>query len=247
MILRRCAAGLVVAALFPALTAAQSPLSNRKFVQGLIAGNASNVSSVVYWGTSPLTAARTMKAQKVASVTIAVNYGLGARQVEAVSADGKQRLVTTVSEGMGWMVDNGGAPVRNPLVVADFEREVAMSPHGVFKAAQAPDAKAVIADEPGPGGKVYTTVTFTAAGSRIKATLNEIGLVLRAETLPGDPVTGSAPAVLLYDDYREVDGIKFPFRITQTRGSVTVLDLTVAEIKPNVGFYAEPPASISKR
>lgn len=104
-----------------------------------------------------------------------------------------------------------------------------------------PDAKAVVADELGPGGKVYTAVTFTAAGSRIKATLNEIGLVIRAESLPGDPITSSAPAVIAYGDYRDVDGIKFPFRITQTRGTVIVLDLTVAEVKPNAGFYAEPP------
>lgn len=136
-----------------------------------------------------------------------------------MSQDGTQRLVTTISEGMGWMVDDRGDPVRNPLVVADFEREVAMSPHGVFKAAQMPDAKAVVADELGPGGKVYTAVTFTAAGSRIKATLNEIGLVIRAESLPGDPITSSAPAVIAYGDYRDVDGIKFPFRITQTRGT----------------------------
>lgn len=46
MNLRACAAGLVVAALCPDLAAAQSPLSNKKFVQGLMASNAVNVSSV---------------------------------------------------------------------------------------------------------------------------------------------------------------------------------------------------------
>ena len=117
----------------------------------------------------------------------------------------------------------------------------------IVAAAAYENAKAVVVDVPGPDGKTYTSVTFTAAGSRIKATLNETGLIVRAETLPGDAVTGKDPVVITYADYRDVDGIKFPFRIIETRGGRMVVDLTLSDVRPNAGFYVEPPAGIATR
>jgi hypothetical protein len=237
---------LAVAVFTVASLHAQSPLSNKKFVQGLIAVNATNLSSVVYAGTSPAANQPSAGATTTAveHYVISINYGFGSRQVNVTKSTEPTRIVTTASEGYLWTVINGGPVVVLPVGAADFERQVAMSPHGVFKYAQAPDAKAVVANLPGPNGRMYTTVTFTAAGSHIKATLNESGLVERAETMPGDAVLGNVVSAIDYAGYRAVDDIQFPFRITETRDGQIILDLTLTDIKPNAGFYAEVPESI---
>lgn len=250
MTARLLVVGLTLLALpSPAPAGAQSPLSNKKFVQGLIATNASNVASVLYTGTSPLATrvSPVVKDRPLARYVVSINYGLGARRVDVLRPTPPNRVITTAIDGYAWTTSDGGAPVASAGGVVLHEREIAMSPHGVFKYAQAPGARAVVADAAGPDNKTRTTVTFTAAGSRIKATLNEAGFVVRAETLAGDAVTGNAPVVLVYGDYRDVDGIMFPFRITETRGDETVVDLTLTEIRPNAGFYVEPPASIRRK
>jgi hypothetical protein len=226
---RLCAAALALT-LLPPLAGAQNPFGNKKFLQGLLALNSTNVASLVYVGSAG-----------DARYTVSINYGFGSRQVDVQKATKPKRVVTSLANGVGWVVTDGKNPTSAPAVAAQFETAIAMTPHGVFKYAQMPESKVAVADEPGPGGRPATTVTLTVAGGRIKATLNDASLVARVETLPAD---GSAPLVVTYADYRDVDGMKFPFRITETQGSSTV-DLTLTEVRPNAGFYVEPPAKLA--
>lgn len=46
---------------------------------------------------------------------------------------------------------------------------------------------------------------------------------------------GSGEQVTLYDDYRDVDGVKYPFKITQSFGPQSV-EMTVSTIKVNKGI-----------
>lgn len=229
MTFRLCAAILALAAL-PSLAAAQNPLSNKKFVAGLIATNPMNVASVRLDATAG-----------DARYAIAINYGLIAHQV--VVTTGKTKTEMTLSDGVAWRVQNGGRPQAMPAEAKDLERGIWMTPAGVYKAAQMPDAKATIADVPGPGGKTYMAVTYTAAGARLKATLTDQGLVEKVETVGDDGSPTNAVAVT-YADYKDVDGIKFPMRMTESRDGQVVRDLTVTGIRPNAGFYAEPPAKL---
>lgn len=229
MTLRLLATVLALTAL-PSLAAAQSPMSNKKFIAGLIATNPMNVASVRLDATAG-----------AVRYAIAINYGLIAHQVVVTS--GRTTTELTLSDGVAWRVQNGGRPQAMPAEGKDLERGIWMTPAGVYKAAQLPDAKATIADVAGPGGKVYMAVTYTAAGSRLKATLTDQGLVERVETVAEDGSPTNAVDVT-YADYKDVDGIKFPTRITESRAGTVVRDLTVTEIRPNAGFYAEPPAKL---
>ena len=210
---------------------AQNPLANKKFVAGLIATNPMNVASVRMDATAG-----------GARYAIAINYGLMAHQVVVTS--GKNRTEMTLSDGVAWRVQNGGKPEAMPTEAKDLERGIWMTPAGVYKAAQFPDAKATIADAAGPNGKAYLSVTYTAAGARLKATLTDQGLVDRVETVAEDGSPTNA-VVVTYADYKDVDGIKFPTRMTESRDGKVVRDLTVTEIRPNAGFYAEPPAKLA--
>lgn len=229
MTLRLFAAVLALTVL-PSLAAAQNPFGNKKFLQGLMSLNSPNVASLVYVGTAG-----------DARYTVSINYGFGTRQVDIQKATRPKRVVTSLANGIGWVVTDGKNPTAVPAVAAQYETAIAMTPHGIFKYAQMPESKVAVADEPGPGGKPVTTVSLTVAGGRIKATLNDASLVARVETLPAD---GSAPLVVTYDDYRDVDGMKFPFRIIEKQGDRTV-NLTLTEVKPNAGFYVEPPAKLA--
>jgi len=226
----RLLAAVLSLAVLPSIATAQSPLSNKKFVAGLIATNPMNVASVRMDATAG-----------PARFAIAINYGLIAHQVAVTTGANKTEM--TLSDGVAWRVQNGGAPQALPTEARDLDRGIWMTPAGVYKAAQFPDAKAIITDAAGPAGKAYLTVTYTAAGSRLKATLTDQGLVEKVETVAEDGTANNA-IVVTYADYKEFDGIKFPMRMTESREGKVVRDLTVTDVRPNAGFYAEPPATL---
>lgn len=247
---REVAVAVLVSALALSRVEAQgpSPLSNKKFIQGLLGLNATNVSSIVYSGTA-ITVFPGDKpgapAGPTTSFLVAISYGHGARKVELGRAAGSPRQAALFTiEGFAWNVMDKGKPVAQAGMAAEHQREIAMTPHGIFKAAQERTANAVVADQPGPDGKPRTTITFTSGGSRFKATMTEAAVIERVETMAGDPVLGNTVIEVAYADYKEFDGIKFPTKIVQKRGGQTVLDLSVTSVTPNAGFYVEVPAAV---
>jgi hypothetical protein len=98
--------------------------------------------------------------------------------------------------------------------------------------------------------KEVTIIQGTAGGrSRIKLFFdNETGLLLRQLRYSDTPV-GTVPIQIDYSDYRDVAGVKMPFRsiVTWTNGQ-TIIEL--AEIRPNVGVesarFAKPAPSVVK-
>jgi hypothetical protein len=58
-------------------------------------------------------------------------------------------------------------------------------------------------------------------------------------------VTGTAPNVLeMYSDFRDVDGIKIPFKVSLTTGGQPYGDVTVADFRINTGLK---PENLQKR
>jgi outer membrane lipoprotein-sorting protein len=98
--------------------------------------------------------------------------------------------------------------------------------------------------------KEVTIIQGMAAGrSRIKLFFdNETGLLLRQLRYTDTPV-GTVPIQVDYSDYREIAGVKMPFRevVTWTNGQ-TIIEL--AELRPNVaiepGRFAKPAAAVVK-
>jgi len=60
----------------------------------------------------------------------------------------------------------------------------------------------------------------------------ESGLILRSEDVISTP-EGPYPVKIDFDDYREVDGLKFPFRMKRTeKGSVILIRITQVTVNP---------------
>jgi glyoxylase-like metal-dependent hydrolase (beta-lactamase superfamily II) len=104
-----------------------------------------------------------------------------------------------------------------------------LTPHGFLKGAAAnlASAKAAIVR-----GK--RTVTFIAFGKfPMTATLDENNLVERVETLVDNVFTGDTPIDGTYSEYRDLDGIRAPMHIVMREGGFPILDIGVAQVRPN--------------
>src|SRR5262249_11500834 len=86
--------------------------------------------------------------------------------------------------------------------------------------------------------KEVTIIQGTAAGrSRIKLFFDsETGLLIRQLRYSDTPV-GTVPIQIDYSDYREIAGVKMPFRsvVTWTNGQ-TIVELS--DVQPNVAIEA---------
>jgi glyoxylase-like metal-dependent hydrolase (beta-lactamase superfamily II) len=104
-----------------------------------------------------------------------------------------------------------------------------LTPHGFLKGAAAnlASAKAAIVR-----GK--RTVTFTAFGKfPMTGTLDEKNLVEHVETLVDNVFTGDTPVDGTYSDYRDLDGIRVPMHIVMREAGFPILDIGVAQARPN--------------
>jgi hypothetical protein len=77
-------------------------------------------------------------------------------------------------------------------------------------------------------------VTFTAFGKfPVTATLDDKNLVERVETLVDNVFTGDTPLDGTYSDYRDFDGIRVPMHVVMREAGSPVLDIAVAQVRPN--------------
>lgn len=215
---------------------AQAPNPNQLFIRALTGVNATNTSSVVYAGSGRV-AVGGGSAAPVTRYTVAINYVMGSSRVEIERPSSPKRVTQFFADDTAWDVVDGGQPRR----VSDPERRrfVAMTPHGALKAAFDPSGKREMAAVTGADGQVVTTMTYRMGSDRYRATLDATPIVTRVETLDATPAVQ-----VVYGDYRDFGGIKFPMRITETRGGQTVVDVTLIEVRPNAGLYLEPPAGL---
>src|SRR4029453_13767142 len=58
-------------------------------------------------------------------------------------------------------------------------------------------------------------------------------LVESVETQIYNGVLGNTPVEMLFSDYKEVGGIRFPMHIVQKQGGFPTLDLRVTDVQPN--------------
>jgi len=168
-----------------------------------------------------------------------------------------QRQIQSMRGSTGWnMADLNGsnaaaAPAGDRLV------QIWSSPHGVIKAAQKAGAELKVTAQRGTDGSNVSVLTFPAAGTIIKATLNRDNLVERVETTSDNPVLGVMVTETVYSEYRDakqisltpvhpedLTGVMFPTRIVQKQGGFPVLDLTVTSARPNAYMVFPLPDAI---
>jgi glyoxylase-like metal-dependent hydrolase (beta-lactamase superfamily II) len=141
---------------------------------------------------------------------------------------GEQRQVFVLSGDHAWNVV-ADASVPAPIALLERQLQLWATPHGVVKAALRHGATVQ--------GR---TVAFTVPGRfRVKATLDDRGLVERVEATLPHPVVGDLAVEVSYADYRDFGGVQFPTRIRQAAGGFPSLDVTVTDVRPN------PPADIA--
>ena len=105
------------------------------------------------------------------------------------------------------------------------------SPHGVIKAALRNKATLSFRTEK---GKSLAAVSFTEPG-RFSATalINADYMVERVESRQPHPVLGDTALVTTYSSYRSHGAVKFPERITQTHGAVSLMDFGIGNVQVN--------------
>lgn len=243
-----------------------APNPNQKFMTALTAINSINTASIMYVGTGvvspPGPSGTASPATPVTKYTVSINYGTMSSRVEIERASSPKRLTQFLANGVAWDVTDGKKPAPAPAAAAERQRLIFMTPHGAMNAGFSPTGKRAMANEAGPDGKPVTVMTFTAAGTQLKAYFDDAGMITRVQTLPGDPVLGSTIVEFLYSDYKDYDttplstpkpkgaggygGIMFPAHVVEKVGGQTVLDLTMTQVRPNAGLYVEVPPSVER-
>ncbi len=170
------------------------------------------------------------------SLTLLVNYDTGSLREEAVRVRalepprgggayvrGELRQIIAASGDHAWNVV-ADAPVAAPVALADRSFQLWSTPHGIVKAALA-----------GRGTMQGRTIAFAAPG-RFKgtATVGAGNLIEKVEATVANAVLGDMPVTIIYADYKDFGGVKYPTKIRQTSGGFPSVELTVTEVKANV-------------
>lgn len=155
---------------------------------------------------------------------------------------GEQRTSGLMRGNFAWNLA-GTTVTPAPVSLSGRVHDLWTTPHGVIKAALANHATVVVRNV---AGRSLQAVSFTVPG-RFRATvlINQDGLVEQIESEQPHPVLGDTPSVISFADYRDFGGVKFPMRIRQHMGGFPVLDLAVAEVKPNPVSGIDVPAAVT--
>ena len=105
-----------------------------------------------------------------------------------------------------------------------------MTPHGFLKAALA--NRTTVTSRTSRGRSIQV-VALEAGGRKVSADINDQHLVERIQTTVANSVLGSMPIEVVFSDYKDYGGVKFPTHVVQSQGGHPTLDLTVADVRPN--------------
>jgi glyoxylase-like metal-dependent hydrolase (beta-lactamase superfamily II) len=116
---------------------------------------------------------------------------------------------------------------------------VTLTPHGFVAAALASTTSTSTARV---DGRPLTVVSFTNhRGHVVTGYIDNAHLVEKTQTWVPNPILGDTLIETTYADYRNVDGVMFPTRITQSQGGSPVLEITAADIQPNAPVSIAAP------
>ncbi len=198
------------------------------------------------------------------SYTATVDYSIPAMQVQLTRDNpdrGKpmqgggfplaalQNLNQVVSGKLAW---NAGGENATPALAAVNDRllELWSTPHGAIKAAQAAGAKVKAEAVKNASGESTgaTTLTFPMMNTTFKVNVTKDHLVSRVEYQTDTPMLGDTTHVMLYSNYQDFGGVKFPGRIAHVEGEnpqfklagFPIMTLTVSKVTPNAKVPVVP-------
>ncbi len=127
-----------------------------------------------------------------------------------------------------------------PASVAERQADIASTPQGFIKAAQAHQA---ILRNVGQGS---TEVSFNIdARTRYVGWLNSRNEVERVQTWIDTPVLGDTLVETRFDGYRNFAGLPFPAHIVRSQGGHPVLDLQVSDVQRKPSLSISIPAEVA--
>jgi glyoxylase-like metal-dependent hydrolase (beta-lactamase superfamily II) len=92
------------------------------------------------------------------------------------------------------------------------------------------------------GGKKYNVVSFTAPSkAKVNGYINDQNIIDKIETWVDTNLTGDTLLETTFSNYKDFSGVKFPAKIVQKQGDWAILDLNVADAKPNVAANIQAP------
>ncbi|HWC77305.1 MAG TPA: MBL fold metallo-hydrolase, partial [Blastocatellia bacterium] len=156
---------------------------------------------------------------------------------------GEQRQVQVVSGTHAWNVA-GNNNIPAPAAATERMLALLMTPHAFLKAALA--RRATLTSGPVRSGRKTSDVaSFVVDGKyTLKGVINDQGLVDRVETRIPNPAAGDILVEMIYSNYQDFGGVKFPTKIIQRTLGHPTLDITITEVKPNVAVSIETPAAV---
>lgn len=155
--------------------------------------------------------------------------------------EGDARTVALVSGDWAWN-DSGKTTTPQPHAATGRAHEVAISPHGLVRAAFANNASVT---KKTIDGRQMTVIAFNDQGKRqIVAYANDQNAIEKVESSYGHPVVGDMKVVTYYGPYRDFAGVKFPTKIVQYQDGHPALDVTVTAVRANPTVNIEVPANV---
>ena len=191
----------------------------------------------------------------VKSLTRVYDFTQGAMREEIVRTQGEEppsggggqpiqgeaRTVALVRGNFAWN-ESGKNFVPQPHQVGSREHELAISPHGLLRAAFANNA---MVSKKTVDGRPMTVISFSDQGKRrIVAYANDQNAIEWVESSYGHPVVGDLKVVTKYGPYRDFAGVKFPTKIIQYQDGLPSLDVTVTAVRANPTVNIEVPANV---
>src|ERR1051326_907354 len=178
--------------------------------------------------------------------TRSINYDTAASREEVVRVQGEnpprgggvqpvrgeQLLNFAVSGDFAWNVV-GDAAIPAPIALAERQFQLWATPHGVVKAALA-----------GKGSIQGRTITLAMPGRfQAAALVNDQNLIEKVVGVIPSTVLGDMTLEIVYSEYKDFGGVKFPTKIRHSAGGYPILDIQVTDVQPNfVVDLPVPPA-----
>lgn len=189
--------------------------------------------------TSPMAA---WPRQFVKSMTRVYDFTAGAMRDEIVRMAGEtptpgpeQTVVQLVSGEHAWNLA-GKDVVHRLWESTERQHQIAISPHGLLRAAFANNATVT---KQSVDNRPMAVISFVEKGKqKVVAYVNDQNAIERVESWYGHPVAGDMKVVTHYGAYRDFAGVKFPSKIIQYQDGLITLDLTVTAVRAN------PPVDI---
>jgi glyoxylase-like metal-dependent hydrolase (beta-lactamase superfamily II) len=157
---------------------------------------------------------------------------------------GELKRRARISGDVGWGINRRGR-TRASRSKAPAIHALWTSPHGVIKAAQAGGARVEVHRS---RGQNFYHVNFAKAGAfKARAHFGPDGLLRKVTARLANEVLGDMRAVTTYSDYKRVDGVTFPMRMTLSYGPYPVLDVRFTDVKFNLPADIKPPKGLKPR